>query len=157
MTVSSRADGKELPEDLRQKTDPQLGVLTVLSVQKGVDSGAYSCVASNKHGHSAKRTTTVDVIGKANSGIVSAVQWRPSGVRFFFPPGVAKHFLPNPLKSLPLSSERSTERRATTKQSTAFPLNSIDSGDFLVFIALKFIKCFDFERSCIDGRTLFIL
>lgn len=58
------ADNKELPEDLRQKTDLQLGVLTVLSVQKGVDSGAYTCVANNKHGHSAKRTTTVDVIGK---------------------------------------------------------------------------------------------
>lgn len=59
-----RADGKELPEDLRQKTDLQLGVLTVMSVQKVVDSGTYACVANNKHGHSARRTTTVDVIGK---------------------------------------------------------------------------------------------
>lgn len=58
------SDGKELPEDLRQKTDLQLGMLTVLSVQKGVDSGSYTCIANNKHGHSAKRTTTVDVIGK---------------------------------------------------------------------------------------------
>ncbi|VVC39650.1 Hypothetical protein CINCED_3A005038 [Cinara cedri] len=55
-------DGKELLEDLRQKTDLQLGVLTIMSVQKGVDSGTYTCVANNKHGHTARRTTTVDVI-----------------------------------------------------------------------------------------------
>ncbi|KAE9541724.1 hypothetical protein AGLY_003715 [Aphis glycines] len=55
-------DGKELPEDLRQKTDLQLGVLSVMSVQKGVDSGSYTCIANNKHGHSAKMTTSVDVI-----------------------------------------------------------------------------------------------
>ncbi|XP_050430112.1 cell adhesion molecule Dscam2 isoform X2 [Adelges cooleyi] len=55
-------DGKELPEDLRQKTDLILGVLTVLSVQKGVDAGSYTCTANNKHGHSSSRTTTVDVI-----------------------------------------------------------------------------------------------
>ncbi|XP_011496238.1 PREDICTED: Down syndrome cell adhesion molecule-like protein Dscam2 [Ceratosolen solmsi marchali] len=53
--------GRELPDDLRQKVMPD-GTLIVSSVQKQVDSGAYTCWAKNKQGHSARRSGEVTVI-----------------------------------------------------------------------------------------------
>jgi hypothetical protein len=55
--------GRELPDDLRQKVMPD-GTLIVSSVQKQVDSGAYTCWAKNKQGHSARRSGEVAVIGE---------------------------------------------------------------------------------------------
>ncbi|CAB0034504.1 unnamed protein product [Trichogramma brassicae] len=53
--------GRELPDDLRQKVQPD-GTLVISSVQKSVDSGVYTCWAKNKQGHTARRSGDVAVI-----------------------------------------------------------------------------------------------
>ncbi|XP_055378995.1 cell adhesion molecule Dscam2 isoform X4 [Condylostylus longicornis] len=53
--------GRELPEDIRQKVQPD-GTLVISPVQKSADSGLYSCWARNKQGHSARRSGEVTVI-----------------------------------------------------------------------------------------------
>lgn len=55
---------RELPDDLRQKVLPD-GTLVIISVQKKIDAGVYTCWARNKQGHSARRSGDVAVIGKA--------------------------------------------------------------------------------------------
>jgi Down syndrome cell adhesion molecule-like protein 1 len=54
--------GRELPEDIRQKVQPD-GSLVIAPVQKKDDSGVYTCWARNKQGHSARRSGEVSVIG----------------------------------------------------------------------------------------------
>lgn len=54
--------GRELPEDIRQKVQPD-GSLVISPVQKNDDSGTYTCWARNKQGHSARRSADVNVIG----------------------------------------------------------------------------------------------
>lgn len=56
-------NGRELPEDIRQKVTPD-GTLIVSPVQKKDDSGIYTCWARNKQGHSARRSGEVSVIGR---------------------------------------------------------------------------------------------
>ncbi|XP_033224907.1 Down syndrome cell adhesion molecule-like protein Dscam2 [Belonocnema kinseyi] len=53
--------GRELPDDLRHKVVPD-GTLVISSVHKEVDTGAYTCWARNKQGHSARRSGEVAVI-----------------------------------------------------------------------------------------------
>ncbi|XP_046818554.1 Down syndrome cell adhesion molecule-like protein Dscam2 isoform X2 [Vespa crabro] len=52
---------RELPDDLRQKVLPD-GTLVIISVQKNIDAGVYTCWARNKQGHSARRSGDVAVI-----------------------------------------------------------------------------------------------
>ena len=58
--------GRELPDDLRHKVLLD-GTLVISSVHKEVDTGAYTCWARNKQGHSARRSGEVAVIGKISS------------------------------------------------------------------------------------------
>ncbi|XP_024945332.1 Down syndrome cell adhesion molecule-like protein Dscam2 isoform X13 [Cephus cinctus] len=67
--------GRELPDDLRQKVLPD-GTLVVSSVQKEGDTGVYTCWASNKQGHSARRSGDVAVIGKAIDNTVIKIYLR---------------------------------------------------------------------------------
>ncbi|XP_048515678.1 Down syndrome cell adhesion molecule-like protein Dscam2 isoform X2 [Athalia rosae] len=53
--------GQELPNDMRQKVLAD-GTLIVSTVQKQGDSGVYTCWATNKQGHSARRSGDVAVI-----------------------------------------------------------------------------------------------
>ncbi|XP_068083857.1 cell adhesion molecule Dscam2 [Anabrus simplex] len=52
---------RELPDDLRQKVQPD-GTLIIDPVQQGTDAGVYTCTARNKQGHSARRSGEVTVI-----------------------------------------------------------------------------------------------
>lgn len=63
MLNATRAGGRELPDDIRQKVQTD-GSLVINPVQKTADSGVYTCWARNKQGHSARRSGEVTVIGK---------------------------------------------------------------------------------------------
>ncbi|KAK7792151.1 hypothetical protein R5R35_000418 [Gryllus longicercus] len=54
-------NGRELPDNLRQKVLSD-GTLIINDVQQASDSGVYTCFASNKQGHKARRNGEVSVI-----------------------------------------------------------------------------------------------
>jgi len=56
-------DGQTLPMTMRQLLSPD-GTLTVKGVDRIIDAGKYSCIATNKQGHSDRKETQLHVVGK---------------------------------------------------------------------------------------------
>lgn len=87
--------GRELPDDLRHKILPD-GTLVISSVHKEIDTGAYTCWARNKQGHSARRSGEVAVIGKTPLSFFIAIYFQDYCFRLWTPktppmvPGIKK-------------------------------------------------------------------
>lgn len=55
-------DGQTLPLNRRQKVFPN-GTLVVEQTQRGEDAGMYSCKATNRQRHAARREVDVQILG----------------------------------------------------------------------------------------------
>lgn len=61
--ITWHKDEQLLPYTIRQSVS-QNGTLTIKDVDRSVDSGWYSCSASNKQGTSNRRGVHINVVGK---------------------------------------------------------------------------------------------
>lgn len=57
-------DGQTLPLNRRQKVFPN-GTLIVEQTQRGEDAGTYTCQASNRQRHAARREVEVQILGES--------------------------------------------------------------------------------------------
>lgn len=57
------ADGQNLPLNRRQKVFPN-GTLIVEQTQRGEDAGTYTCQASNRQRHAARKDVEVQILGE---------------------------------------------------------------------------------------------
>lgn len=58
------ADGQTLPLNRRQKVFPN-GTLIVEQTQRGEDAGTYTCQASNRQRHAARKDVEVQILGES--------------------------------------------------------------------------------------------
>lgn len=61
--ITWEKDEQQLPSTIRQTVSPN-GTLTIRDVDRIVDSGWYTCTASNKQGSSNRRGVHINVVGK---------------------------------------------------------------------------------------------